>query len=212
MSRGKCSVLNCGRLHYGRGLCNAHYQRKYRGRSGTGAVIVMHGQSGTEAQGRRDRSGAYSSWYHMKERCYNTKNRKYSLYGGRGITVCDEWRNSFIKFFADMGERPVGMTLDRVNVNGNYEAGNCRWATVKEQNANRRCVIEKKEKGQKMTKNKENSGIDGLNEEIKALEADIRVRTAKLRKLKAAKAILVPKKAKKASAAAAVTVSAGVDA
>lgn len=72
----------------------------------------------------------------MRERCYNPKHIAYHRYGGRGITVCDRWRNSFEAFLADMGARPEGRTLDRVNNNGNYEPSNCRWATPKEQRAN----------------------------------------------------------------------------
>ena len=79
----------------------------------------------------------YRSWYAMKRRCTNQKYRDFRLYGGRGIKVCDRWK-SFENFFADMGVRPEGKTLDRIDNDGNYESGNCRWATPKEQQANRR--------------------------------------------------------------------------
>lgn len=72
----------------------------------------------------------------MHTRCTNKKHPKFRLYGGRGIAVCARWK-SFEAFLADMGERPVGTTLDRVDRNGNYEPGNCRWATDGEQNRNR---------------------------------------------------------------------------
>jgi hypothetical protein len=92
--------------------------------------MKIHGMEGTSV---------YHTWCAMKRRCYNKNCADYNRYGGRGISVSEDWRNSFSSFYRDMGDRPyVGAQLDRINNNGNYEKSNCRWATPGENNHNRR--------------------------------------------------------------------------
>jgi hypothetical protein len=88
-----------------------------------------HGRTGTRE---------HRIWKAMIRRCYNKNVREYRFYGARGIAVCDRWRSSFENFYADVGRCPEGKSLDRINNDGNYEAGNCRWATPQQQARNRR--------------------------------------------------------------------------
>jgi hypothetical protein len=95
-------------------------------------AAVKHGASGANT------APEYRSWQSMITRCTNPKYEHWDRYGGRGIQVCQRWRTSFAAFLADMGPRPAGTSLDRhPNPDGNYEPGNCRWATRVQQRANR---------------------------------------------------------------------------
>lgn len=80
----------------------------------------------------------YTSWQAMINRCNDVKHEAYHNYGGRGIKVCERWLTSFANFYEDMGERPSEYTLDRIHVNGDYEPGNCKWSSKKEQSWNKR--------------------------------------------------------------------------
>lgn len=90
---------------------------------------TTHGMAGTPT---------YRTWQHMIERCTDPKDRGFANYGGRGITVCDRWLESFENFLADMGEKPPGLSIERSKNDEGYEPGNCKWATAAEQSRNKR--------------------------------------------------------------------------
>jgi len=127
-----CKIENCGKKVHAREMCGVHYRRFMK--HGTPHLLKAERERGYN----NGKHFMYPSWVMMKDRCFNPNNSKYPYYGGRGITVCDRWKNSFQLFISDMGLRPDGYTLDRVNGNGNYEPSNCRWATYSEQAWNRR--------------------------------------------------------------------------
>lgn len=96
---------------------------------------------GKHGEGRRGKKTVeYRAWIHMRGRCNTKTDHRYEYYGGRGISVCSRW-DDYENFLADMGRRPDGYSLDRIDVNGNYEPGNCRWASeITQKNNTRRNV------------------------------------------------------------------------
>jgi hypothetical protein len=110
-----------------------------------GTISILNAQSLKEARSKQchicafkkhgmTHTVTYKIWTGIKSRCYNPKVRIYKYYGGRGITMCDRWKNSFDNFLEDMGERPLGLQLDRIDNNKGYSPENCRWVTPKENN------------------------------------------------------------------------------
>jgi hypothetical protein len=98
---------------------------------------TTHDQSGSRAGSKKTKE--YYAWANMKTRCYNEKSDDYAHYGGRGIIVCRRWVDSFEAFYADVGSAPSAQhSIDRINVNGNYEPDNVRWSTTKQQSLNKR--------------------------------------------------------------------------
>ncbi len=83
-------------------------------------------------------SKTYETWRSIKKRCINKNHPHFKDYGGRGITICDEWLNSFSNFLKDMGEKPEGYSIDRIDNNKGYYKENCKWSNIKEQNNNKR--------------------------------------------------------------------------
>lgn len=134
---GKKKIVANGALRAGYTKSCGCYRRE-----SSGDKFRIHGMTGT---------GAWKHWRNMKRRCEDKNHPDYPRYGGRGIKVCKRWQ-SFLKFRADMGERPAGKTLERRNTNGNYSPSNCKWATYQEQANNRRTNIIIKFRGTSKTR------------------------------------------------------------
>ena len=127
----KCKIKDCPYKKKASGYCSGHYYRlKKYGNPTETPLYERHGKS---------YSREYCIWVSMRDRCYSNKNKYYYNYGGRGIKVCDRWKNSFENFYKDMGDKPSNKhTLDRIDVNGDYTPENCKWSTWEEQSLNKR--------------------------------------------------------------------------
>jgi hypothetical protein len=142
MGNGICIIFGCWNPADGRELCRKHRNRlnktgtTLRGVRAKGQGARTHGHTRLVVGMTR----TYNSWSNMIQRTTNPNRREYPRYGGRGIRVTERWLSpgGFAAFLADMGERPEGKTLDRIDNSGNYEPGNCRWSSPKEQQGNRR--------------------------------------------------------------------------
>lgn len=157
-----CSIKDCENNKRALGFCNKHYIRFKKYGDPLFQKVESHGMY---------RTTTYKTWRSMKERVLNPLNSNFKNYGGRGITICDEWKNSFLAFYRDMGPRPSkNHSIDRIDNEKGYSKENCRWATKTEQSRNQRVCSRNK------------SGIKGVHwvEKIKKWHVKISTNEGRL--------------------------------
>lgn len=135
VNKGKeCSVDGCRHSAFCKTLCKAHYEQvRQHGKIIGMAIRHIKARGGIT----KENEDEYRTWKLMKRRCFNKNTKEYKYYGGKGIGVCDRWVNSFSNFLEDMGKRPKGCSLDRIDCSSDYSPENCRWATNRQQQRNR---------------------------------------------------------------------------
>lgn len=154
--RGRLTVISFshsehssyGRIYFWNCLCSCGNVKAIRrnclslksGSMSCGCAIIEINKTGIRNKKHEDTgSKEYTAWNNIKSRCFRKTNKHYRNYGGRGITVCDRWLNSYSNFISDVGRAPSDKhSLDRINNNGNYEPGNVKWSTIKDQSNNKR--------------------------------------------------------------------------
>lgn len=160
-----CSVDGCERPKpYKRGLCELHYSR-----------LMNNGDINTVQKRREGQTEhpLYNTYGGIKKRCLQESDKDYPRYGGRGIKICDRWLgvDGFFNFIEDMGERPEGYTIDRIDVNGDYSPENCRWADINTQSLNKTNV---KHRGVNFCKNinkyRARISVNGINYSLGSFE------------------------------------------
>lgn len=140
-------ICDCG----GKAFCSTANLKSGNSKS-CGCLVKENMSKVAKKHGLRDTS-LYDKWTNMKTRCFNPNAKSFDRYGGRGITVCEEWKNDFVAFYNWSIENGYNesLSLDRIDVNGNYEPSNCRWISMEDQAKNKRNTIRVEFDGEKRT-------------------------------------------------------------